>query len=187
MYCMAHKSRQEDTDGPAMHVRYASKVCRVRRHLAGGTAAATNRSSDPIGSSIRQSGDPKHTAKSTKPAEAADLAYAQKLQADEKDLLAREQAERTAEERAAVREAQAARRRRRKPAAAAAAAPAKRARRAEPAEMMTCSICLDGLDEGLTVTAPCGHHFHRDCLMSWLGEAPSCPLCKRHISARRLK
>jgi hypothetical protein len=36
MFCKAHRSRQEDTDGVAMHV-YACIVCRVRRRPAGGT------------------------------------------------------------------------------------------------------------------------------------------------------
>lgn len=45
-----------------------------------------------------------------------------------------------------------------------------------------CSLCQDGIQTGLT--AKCGHHFHKDCVQEYLGEAPvlacggvGCPSC----------
>lgn len=35
----------------------------------------------------------------------------------------------------------------------------------------TCMVCLDDNEEGESVTLPCGHAFHMDCLQSWMGGA----------------
>nr|GMD47981.1 E3 ubiquitin-protein ligase Praja-2-like [Ipomoea batatas] len=49
----------------------------------------------------------------------------------------------------------------------------------------TCVICLEELKVGRDVAVmPCSHHsFHDDCLSSWLEISPSCPLCRRKMSA----
>lgn len=40
-----------------------------------------------------------------------------------------------------------------------------------------CVICLDTVSER-AITAPCRHHsFDFMCLVSWLQERPTCPLC----------
>nr|GMD47983.1 E3 ubiquitin-protein ligase Praja-2-like [Ipomoea batatas]GME18374.1 E3 ubiquitin-protein ligase Praja-2-like [Ipomoea batatas] len=48
-----------------------------------------------------------------------------------------------------------------------------------------CVICLEELTAGRDVAVmPCSHHsFHDDCLSSWLERSPSCPLCRRKMSA----
>nr|GLL36613.1 E3 ubiquitin-protein ligase CIP8-like [Ipomoea trifida] len=48
-----------------------------------------------------------------------------------------------------------------------------------------CVICLEELKVGRDVAVmPCSHHsFHDDCLSSWLEISPSCPLCRRKMSA----
>ena len=125
--------------------------------------------------------------------EAEDLAFAWELQAKEEERLGREQAEHATKDREELREKQAARNRRRKPHQQP-APPSKRgttgaAAAASEVEVLRCTICLCSLDEGKTVTPSCGHCFHDACLRQWLGQAraPNCPLCKKHISARRLK
>ncbi|XP_031121030.1 E3 ubiquitin-protein ligase SGR9, amyloplastic-like [Ipomoea triloba] len=48
-----------------------------------------------------------------------------------------------------------------------------------------CVICLEVLTAGTDVgVMPCSHYsFHHDCLSSWLERSPSCPLCRRKMSA----
>lgn len=55
-----------------------------------------------------------------------------------------------------------------------------------------CSLCFEEMldlhrDEGLIT--PCRHHFHRSCLLDWIQQCapqvPSCPICRRDISAIR--
>ena len=47
-----------------------------------------------------------------------------------------------------------------------------------------CAVCMedfpaDTADDGSLLTLPCGHLFHKDCVVSWLMERQSkCPLCK---------
>ncbi|GMP36006.1 hypothetical protein CsSME_00008256 [Camellia sinensis var. sinensis] len=46
-------------------------------------------------------------------------------------------------------------------------------------EVDACSICLEGICEGMTVAiTPCSHMFHRDCLFKWLLKARRCPFCR---------
>ena len=125
--------------------------------------------------------------------EAEDLAFAWKLQAKEEELVEREQAEQATTEREELREMQAAHNRQRIPQRQT-APPSKRgttgvAAAASEGEMSDCTICLRSLDEGKSVTPSCEHCFHDACLRQWLGQAraPNCPLCKKHISARRLQ
>ncbi|XP_019186435.1 PREDICTED: E3 ubiquitin ligase BIG BROTHER-related-like [Ipomoea nil] len=48
-----------------------------------------------------------------------------------------------------------------------------------------CVICLEELTEGTDAAVmPCSHNsFHDDCLSSWVEISPSCPLCRRKMSA----
>ena len=51
-----------------------------------------------------------------------------------------------------------------------------------------CVICLDTVSER-AIAAPCRHHsFDFLCLVSWLQERPTCPLClctSSHLSLRK--
>ena len=44
----------------------------------------------------------------------------------------------------------------------------------------TCSICLDNWVNGQEVHEfqPCGHMFHAACIMNWLEQRDSCPVCR---------
>ena len=47
-----------------------------------------------------------------------------------------------------------------------------------------CTICLGEYEEGELVTAfPCGgkHRFHKDCLLPWLANKNTCPLCRHPL------
>ena len=49
-----------------------------------------------------------------------------------------------------------------------------------------CSICLEALFAGTSaITAPpCGHEFHSDCLLEWLGNSQTtCPMCRADVGA----
>lgn len=53
-------------------------------------------------------------------------------------------------------------------------------------EEPTCSICLLTLEEGDRIGAlQCRHHFHVDCLKSWLSRKNTCPLCSRAVGKLR--
>lgn len=48
-----------------------------------------------------------------------------------------------------------------------------------------CSICMDEVNIGDTVTAlPCKHWFHFDCVKAWLTEHDTCPHCRQGIMPR---
>jgi hypothetical protein len=48
-----------------------------------------------------------------------------------------------------------------------------------------CSICIDDLKEGDTaVFLPCKHWFHEECVVLWLKEHNTCPICRTPIEAR---
>jgi hypothetical protein len=44
----------------------------------------------------------------------------------------------------------------------------------------SCPICFDNLGSSVTVM-PCAHVFHRQCIIQWLNNTDSCPLCKFKI------
>ncbi|GBF87922.1 hypothetical protein Rsub_00634 [Raphidocelis subcapitata] len=45
-----------------------------------------------------------------------------------------------------------------------------------------CPTCLDGFcDANPRIVTRCGHHFHLQCLYSWLERRPTCPLCFAQI------
>lgn len=41
-----------------------------------------------------------------------------------------------------------------------------------------CPICLANLANGPTLTTPCHHTFHDDCLREWGRESQTCPVCR---------
>ncbi|KAF5740877.1 E3 ubiquitin-protein ligase CIP8-like [Tripterygium wilfordii] len=46
-------------------------------------------------------------------------------------------------------------------------------------EVMLCAICKDMVNVGDTATKlPCGHGYHADCIVPWLGSRNSCPVCR---------
>jgi hypothetical protein len=50
-----------------------------------------------------------------------------------------------------------------------------------------CAICLGSYRPGVLVTGlPCGHLYHKDCVMEWLlqqGRKSTCPMCKADVFA----
>uniref|UniRef100_A0A8B9N8A5 RING-type domain-containing protein n=1 Tax=Accipiter nisus TaxID=211598 RepID=A0A8B9N8A5_9AVES len=51
-----------------------------------------------------------------------------------------------------------------------------------------CTICSDFFDNERDVAAvPCGHTFHRACLIQWFDTAPSrtCPQCRIQVKPSR--
>ena len=56
--------------------------------------------------------------------------------------------------------------------------------------MQKCPICLEPLTSGptnYTVTTPCGHLFHINCVQDWLARGiQKCPKCLRNISKDKL-
>lgn len=48
-----------------------------------------------------------------------------------------------------------------------------------------CTICIDEMHEGDEVTVlPCKHWFHGDCVVLWLKEHNTCPICRAPIEKR---
>ncbi|KAI3977315.1 hypothetical protein MKX01_000228 [Papaver californicum] len=48
----------------------------------------------------------------------------------------------------------------------------------------TCVVCMDKFEAGTLVTyMPCSHIFHEVCLVPWLQENNSCPLCRLEIQS----
>lgn len=55
----------------------------------------------------------------------------------------------------------------------------------DDANISVCSICLGSYKPGVLVTGlPCGHMYHKDCVMPWLlqqGRQSTCPMCKADV------
>ena len=65
--------------------------------------------------------------------------------------------------------------------------------------MEQCSICLEGLDNDVTLA--CGHRFHAACLNDWVRERANsrgamtnregylvtCPLCNKQVRCKRIR
>ena len=41
-----------------------------------------------------------------------------------------------------------------------------------------CSICFETINESDKKTLNCDHHYHRNCINTWLVEQDTCPLCR---------
>ena len=50
-----------------------------------------------------------------------------------------------------------------------------------------CCICRDSIGnlQLRTHCCYCGHNFHGECVMRWLNQTPTCPLCKQHWPEQR--
>ncbi|KAI3872112.1 hypothetical protein MKX03_033173 [Papaver bracteatum] len=47
-----------------------------------------------------------------------------------------------------------------------------------------CVVCMDSFEVGTMLAyMPCSHFFHENCLVQWLQESNSCPLCRFEISS----
>ena len=43
----------------------------------------------------------------------------------------------------------------------------------------TCSVCKEDFDIGNKIMdLPCNHYFHEECIMPWLNQHDSCPICR---------
>jgi hypothetical protein len=47
----------------------------------------------------------------------------------------------------------------------------------------TCSICIAAHGPRGSVLLRCGHCYHRECIVPWLGRARTCPLCRARASS----
>jgi hypothetical protein len=46
-----------------------------------------------------------------------------------------------------------------------------------------CVICLENISPPETIAmTDCNHLFHRDCMVTWIINTPSCPLCRRFVT-----
>jgi hypothetical protein len=46
-----------------------------------------------------------------------------------------------------------------------------------------CSICFEPLTEDVRIALPCGHRFHKDCIVNWLSRSQGkCSLCRKYVT-----
>ena len=51
-----------------------------------------------------------------------------------------------------------------------------------------CSICYESMiDDDDTITTPCNHTFHKDCLKKWVINKNNCPLCRSELPTNFMK
>ena len=51
-------------------------------------------------------------------------------------------------------------------------------------EPVQCSICFETINESDKKTLNCDHHYHRNCINTWLVEQNNCPLCRAPQTTR---
>ena len=44
-----------------------------------------------------------------------------------------------------------------------------------------CNICYEPLQGNDSIRTPCNHHFHKNCICSWLKRKNTCPSCRATI------
>ena len=50
-----------------------------------------------------------------------------------------------------------------------------------------CSICLQTLNSQKIKVLPCEHTFHTDCILEWLTNTNTCPICRKSIHKHKMK
>ena len=46
----------------------------------------------------------------------------------------------------------------------------------------SCAVCIqEMMAEELAVKLPCGHHFHEECIRTWLRKQHTCPTCRNPL------
>ena len=50
-----------------------------------------------------------------------------------------------------------------------------------------CPICLEILDDTPTITLPCGHIYHDQCLLDWFEHNMTCPICRATFKWKKKK
>jgi hypothetical protein len=49
-------------------------------------------------------------------------------------------------------------------------------------ETPACTVCQDNLSIGTkAMFLPCGHTFHPDCILPWLKDHNTCPICRYEL------
>jgi hypothetical protein len=55
---------------------------------------------------------------------------------------------------------------------------------------LECSICLETMEDSrgnFVKTRTCGHVFHQRCLVQWILQNHSCPLCRRQLFEEKVE
>lgn len=52
---------------------------------------------------------------------------------------------------------------------------------------MTCSICLEDLNENIMALDECGHSYHTQCIENWLQYNVTCPMCRKIVKNYNFK
>jgi hypothetical protein len=56
----------------------------------------------------------------------------------------------------------------------------------DQAQEQECPICFEDYSIGEAVLTPCGHKFHKGCILNALKKAKTCPICRMPITAESL-
>jgi E3 ubiquitin-protein ligase RNF115/126 len=53
----------------------------------------------------------------------------------------------------------------------------------DDSKLQACAICQDSFEVGETIKRlPCEHYFHANCIIPWLKQCNSCPVCRAPLS-----